>query len=134
MVNRCDGGRIRGQRESITVALRVTSTQRLAPPVTGRPHTDNHALCSQAKSKQIMLERKMKALIRRYSCRLRLQQDWNADHCFEGHLTTMEDQRQFAPQCLHADLCRSLSDARCCSTLLGLLNFLGKRSLVQLIH
>lgn len=93
--------------------------------VTGRPHTDKHAL-----------EKNVKNLMCRYSCWLRLRRDWNASHCFESHLATMGRSRTVCstmpPRC---SVQKSLSDARCCcGTLLGSVNCLGNGSLVQLIR
>lgn len=67
-------------------------------------------------------------------CGCRAQQDWNVTYCYSGHLATIEDDRQLAPQCLRADLCRSLGATGCRGILLGSFNYLGIRSLVQLIN
>lgn len=67
-------------------------------------------------------------------CGCRNQQDWNVTYCYSSHLATIEDHRQLAPQCLHADLCRSLGAAGCCGVLLGSFHYLGIRSLQQLIN
>lgn len=67
-------------------------------------------------------------------CACRDQRDWNVTYCYSSHLATIEDHRQLAPQCLHADLCKSLSATGCCGALLSSFNYLGIRSLVQLIN
>lgn len=64
-------------------------------------------------------------------CGCKAQQDWNVTYCYCSHLATIEDHRQLAPQCLRADLCRSLSATGCCGSLLSSFNYLGIRSLVQ---
>lgn len=123
-------------------AIRGDFNQRQAPVLTERPHTDKHALCRRAETSKNALKRSELTHVYTQTqvpsadmvSGCRAQQDWNAAYCFRGHLTTIADRRQLAPQCLHAGLCRSLSASLCCGALQCSFHCLGNRSLVQLIN
>lgn len=92
-----------------------------------RPHTDKHALCRRAKTSEMRwnapswhmyTNTQLSSADMVSGCRA--QQDWNAAHCFRGHLPTIDDCRQLARQCLHAGLFWSCS-------LLALVSPLGKQ-------